>query len=284
MLVRSEEQMNDYPGRSDLQEILSLNSVQNNTRLWFNHVEKIIAFAIVDQYCNLLFEVSPSANAVFIEPEIIAWGIDCVKRNNTAAGICYALDASCREDDQVRVACLERFGFTREDMTSLELILWLNNAIPQLDVPKGFMIRPMQSDRDLLALINLHHAAFENSKMSVQERIAIMNMPEYRPELDLLAENQDGRLAAYCMGSIGDDVTPQFGCKVGFINTVATHPDFQCLGLAKALILNLLREFQVFGLKVAMLGTSSENIPMQHIAKNLGFQLLSSKLWFTLAI
>ncbi len=53
--VRPAERIADYPGPTDLHELLSLPAVQANTRLWLDKGQ-IVAFALVDSYNNLVFE------------------------------------------------------------------------------------------------------------------------------------------------------------------------------------------------------------------------------------
>jgi len=64
----------------------------------------------------------------------------------------------------------------------------------------------------------------------------------------------------------------------------ACIPTFKNRDLARALILTGLHLLRERGLAYATLGTSSENVAMQAAAQSAGFQLESSKVWFSKAV
>jgi ribosomal protein S18 acetylase RimI-like enzyme len=94
---------------------------------------------------------------------------------------------------------------------------------------------------------------------------------DYERELDLVAVAPDGRLAAYVFGHYNREEMALCGQKIGFTDPVATHPDFQGKGLARALLLEAQRRLKERGMQAARLGTSSENIAMQKAAEAAGF-------------
>ena len=108
----------------------------------------------------------------------------------------------------------------------------------------------------------------------------MMRGPEYDPELDLLAVTPVGRFVAYCVCSISQQENIRTGRNEGYTDPIATHPEFQRQGLARALLLTGLRLLKERGMDTAVLGTSSENIPMQQAATAVGFRLQSTRLWF----
>jgi mycothiol synthase len=278
--VRPAERLTDYPGVVDLHELLALPEVQANTRLWFATNGQIAAFAFVDSYQNLRFEFNQLASAANVESDIIAWGISCIQRTMQERGETLTLDTSCREDDIERLALLARHGFVPEDIKSLHMVRSLHEPIPVPQLPAGFTIRPVAGEHEAEALVTLHQAAFGTNNMTVAERLAMMRVPVYDLELDLLVIAPDGRLAAYCMCSISEQENERTGRKEGYTDPIATHPDYQRLGLAKALLLTGLHELKRRGMETAVLGTSSHNIAMQRTAESVGFQVQSTKLWF----
>lgn len=64
---------------------------------------------------------------------------------------------------------------------------------------------------------------------------------------------------------------------------LGTHPTYQRLGLAKALIMTGMRLLKARGMDTALLGTSSKNAVMQHTAEAIGFRSVSNTLWYYLA-
>ena len=109
----------------------------------------------------------------------------------------------------------------------------------------------------------------------------MMHLPDYDAELDLVVAAPQGRLAAYCMCAIHREENKRSGRAEGFTDPVATHPDFQRRGLARALLLTGLNKLKQRGMDTAVLGTSSENLAMQQVAQSVGFFIRSKTLWFS---
>ena len=65
---------------------------------------------------------------------------------------------------------------------------------------------------------------------------------------------------------------------------MATHPEYQGRGLAKALLLTGLRLLRERGLETALMGTSSENEKMQRAAEAVGFRVESTRVWFVRSV
>ena len=61
------------------------------------------------------------------------------------------------------------------------------------------------------------------------------------------------------------------GRKDGHTDPIATHPDFQRLGLARALMLAGMRLLKERGMHTARLGTSQDNLAMIQTARRVGF-------------
>ncbi len=277
--VRPADRITEYPSVVDLQEALALTHVQENTRLWFDN-DRMIGFAFVDPYNNLRFEFDQQATHPDIESEIVTWGVECIRRAIQESGESLTLAASCRDDDVERIALLERHGFVMQEMRSLRMARSLNEPIPTLETPVGFSLCHVTGEQEAESLVALHRAAFGTENMTAEERLAMMRVPEYDPELDLLAIAPDGRFAATCMCSISQEENERIGRNEGYTDPIATHPDFQRHGLAQALLLTGLYKLKQRGIDTAVLGTSSENIAMQRTAQAVGFRVQSTKLWF----
>jgi len=282
--IRPAARMSDYPSMVDLHELLTLRNVQENTRLWLDAKGSMVGYAFVDHYNNLQFEFDPHSAHPDIESEMVSWGVACIRRAMQEHGETLALDASCREDDTERIMLLERHGFVRLETRSLQMIRPLDLPIPEPQLPAGFMIRHAAGEQEVEALVALHRAAFGTENMTVEERLAMMRVPDYDAALDLLAVVPGGELAAYCLCSISREENERTGQHVGYTDPVATHPAYQRRGLAQALLLAGMRELKARGMEAAMLGTSSENAAMQRAAESVGFYVQSTTLWFTKAV
>lgn len=279
--ARSLDRITDYPGVVDLRELLALTQVQDNTRLWFDAGAQLIGFAFVDPYHNLRFEFDQSVATLAVEREIVTWGETCLRRVMPTTDEPQQLDASCRADNTERIALLERHGFVRQALSSLQFVRPLDEPIPTPHLPPGFTLRGVAGEHEVEALVTLHRAAFATNHMTVAERLAMMRVPEYDAELDLIAVGPDGRLAAYCFCSVSQEENERTGRNEGYTDPIATHPDFQHRGLAKALLLTGLHKLKQRGVAAAALGTSSANRAMRSLAQAVGFQVRSTTLWFS---
>lgn len=270
-----------YPIATDLYEELAEVEAQVTARLWENDRGELIGFAYVSRYQNLVDVFDARAYTPALESELIAWVVSAVQRRNQEKGETQTLDASSLEDDWARLAFLERAGFERQEETSLLLARPIAAPLPLPQLPPGFTIRPMGGEAEVEAYVALHQAAFGTENMTVEYRRTIMSAPDYLPELDLVAVAPNGDLAAFCVCQIFPDDNPRAGGqKEGWTDPVGTHPNYQRLGLARALILTGMGLLKARGIDTVVLGTSSKNIAMQRTAEALGFQRVSNTLWF----
>jgi mycothiol synthase len=278
--IRPAEWSNEYPNSSDLQEAMARPSIRERTRLWVDERDHLAAFAFVlEPYNNLVFEVAPEAE-LEIENEIIALGMKCATRPSDL-GAEDSLDTSCREDDLRRVALLKRQEFTQLELNTLQMACKLDQPISPVQLPEGFTIQAIKGMQEVDSVVALHRSAFGTSNMSREERLAIMRAPEYDPALDLVVIAPDNRFAAYCTCSILTAENKRSRMKIGHTDPVAVHPDFQRLGLARALLLKGTQLLKDRGMEIAMLSTSSDNLAMQRAAKSAGFRVYSKKIWFS---
>lgn len=279
--IRPPERAADFPSAIDLRELLALSQVQADTALWRNAAGQLAAYSLVDQYNNLLFEWDPQLISPDLPGEIIAWGVARRRARPAEDDEPPTLDASCSADNLERIALLEAHGFVREPVYSIHLARDLSAPISQPVLPPGFTIRPAGGAAEAEAWVVLHRAAFGTERMELEERLAMLAEPEYDPQLDLVAVAPDGRLAAYCMVQISREENARTGRSEGYTDPVATHPDFQRRGLARALLLTGLHLLKDRGIATALMGTSSENTPMLETARSVGFGVVSTGVWFS---
>jgi ribosomal protein S18 acetylase RimI-like enzyme len=269
--IRPSDHLNDYPAKVDLEENLASAEIQANTRLWFDG-KQLIGYAYVDEFRNLRWEIESHYVERFGR-EIVEWGESCILRM-LAKGDTSTLDASCREDYTARISFLKKHGFCQTDDLTVGMIRRLNEPLPEPELPVGFVIRPVKGTQEAEAIASTHRLAFGTDYMTTENRLAIMNTSEYYPSLDLVAIAPDRTIAAYCTCSANEEN------KEGSTDTVATHPRFQRMGLARALLLTGLQLLKERGIEMAGLGTSGDNIAMQKTAESVGFVTKYRVLWF----
>jgi mycothiol synthase len=260
----------------DFEEQILLAASRASLRLW-KHNDQLLGFAYVDAYNNLWFDTEPENSCpAQLEAEIVAWGAACLKSRSPDSEAGSTLDCCCRSDNHQRVQLLERHAFSLQPIRSLRYARSLTEPVKIHPLPAGFSIRCVNGEDEVDPLVALHRAAFGTDYMTNEERLAIMSAPQYVREMDLIAVAPNGELAAFCIGGFSD---PEH--KTGYTDPIGTHPHYQQLGLAKAIVSFTLRRLQNAGAQSAELGTSSENIALQKLADALGFTCVSEKLWFS---
>jgi ribosomal protein S18 acetylase RimI-like enzyme len=278
---RPAERITDFPSLVDLQEMLGVTEIQANTGLWQDRDGRLAGFAILDE-TQLIFELAPSRAQDDLGQEIIRWGMQRVHECSGVSAPSMGLETSCRDDDAPRCSLLEGAGFQRLPWGTVLLARSLAEPIPAAQPPPGFTIRPLAGESEASAWVALHRLAWGTENMTLEYRLSMMRIPSYDPDLDLVAVAPDDSLAAYSVCYISPEENALSGRKVGYTDPIATHPEYQRLGLAKALLLTGLDLLRQRGMHTACLGTSSENIAMQCAARSVGFQLEHTWLRYSL--
>jgi mycothiol synthase len=262
----------------DFEEHIRLPGVRSTMRVWIRG-ESLLAFAYVDGYCNLWFDADGPAAWAECEEELLAWAEECIRQGNREKVVHDTLDCACRSDQQQRIQVLQRHAFELQSIRTIRYSLLLGLPMGSHPLPPGFFIREVHEQDRLEDLVALHRAAFATDHMTVAERKAIMQSPLYDPALDLLVVAPHGQLAAFCLaGFAGKDRLTAFTDPIG------THPHFQRLGLARVLVSAALLRLKQRGAERVDFATSSGNIPMNSLARSLGFRQVSEKLWFSKSI
>ncbi len=268
--------MNDFPVKVNIEENMANEKIRAGTRLWFEG-DCPIGWAYVDDGNNLRWEVEKQFEDS-VGAEMVAWGEACIRSGRELnTGETCTLDASCREEDLERLEFIRQHGFRQTDVSSVGMKRLLSEPIPEPALPHGFSIRAIKGTEEAEAVASTHRSAFGTEYMTTENRLIIMNSSEYDPSLDLVVIAPDDSIAAYCTCSVNAN-------GEGYTDPVATHPRFQRLGLAKALLLKGMQLLKERGMESASLGTSGNNIAMQRTAEAVGFRLEYKTLWFEKAI
>lgn len=122
-----------------------------------------------------------------------------------------------------------------------------DETAPSLGAVAGCIRRAFDSKNDL-----------EGTLRSLQAN------PMYRPELSVVARAPDGTVAAYCRGT----VDPANG--VCGIDPVCTDPDYQGLGLGKAVVRACLATQRALGGRFSYIGSAAEPAPGTFLYRSLG--------------
>ena len=155
------------------------------------------------------------------------------------------------EDQAVPIAAFEQAGFRCQSVVSENAwckgLLVRDASLPVVagHVPDGFRLRELAGETEAQAYVDLHRAAFQSTNMTLDWRLRTLAQPAYRPELDLVVEAPDGRLAGFLVGWL--DARGRGQGPAGQVEPMGVHPDFQRRGLGRALLAEAVRRMGKLG-------------------------------------
>jgi ribosomal protein S18 acetylase RimI-like enzyme len=121
--------------------------------------------------------------------------------------------------------------------------------------------------RDYPARVDLHRAAWFRSSFDLRRYLRVRAIDVFEPELDLIVETAEGRLASFCIGWVDRRL------GVGSFEPVGTHPDFRRLGLGQQVTYEGLRRMKAMGMHSAKIGTAGFNERAFALYCSCGFEL-----------
>ena len=170
--------------------------------------------------------------------------------------------------DSPRQQVLAARGYQQKDWFGMDRRLRFGEwPIPAAQLPEPYRLRTVRAGNadDCARIAALLNAAFNRSSHSVAEYVNFtLHSPSYRPDLDLVAEAEDGTFAAL----VG--VTYEPINRYGVFEPVCTHPDHQRHGLARALMLEGLLRLKALGARDAWVGTG-DMLPANALYDSMGF-------------
>ncbi|MGI5211597.1 GNAT family N-acetyltransferase [Plantactinospora sp. CA-290183] len=166
--------------------------------------------------------------------------------------------------DTVRIDLLTRLGFVRfrtwDDVRERDLA----GPLPAPSVPPGFLVRAARpADAERLAVAR--NQSFGEDWTGELYSSAVMAKPGYDPEREIVAEAPDGRIAAFAVYWTDDRN------RVGHVEPVGTHREFQRRGLARAVMLEAMYRMRAAGMTTVTLNHNSDNLAARRLYESLGF-------------
>jgi ribosomal protein S18 acetylase RimI-like enzyme len=135
-------------------------------------------------------------------------------------------------------------------------------------LPEGFTVCEVSNLDDGRLRAQVTHAAFNSTiewESYAAEYAQYISSAVYDGGRDLFVRSPDGRGASAC--TIWFDAVN----RVGMFEPVATHPAFQCKGLAKAVMAEGLRRMQAAGMLRAVVGFDPNNVAALALYTSMGF-------------
>lgn len=245
-----------------------------NGRLWFDPAGRLAAWAVLQTpFWMLDFATAPLADLL---PDLLAWA------ESTAAALALEPEghscwfAAVLETQPETMRALRQAGWrdVSDDSESpwsqvlLKLAEDVQPEAPQL--PPGFVVRPLDGEREVDAYVDLHQRVFGSRNMTSAWRLRTLQRPEYRPELDLVIAAPEGRLAAFCVGWY-DRARPG-GVVTTQIEPLGVDEAFRGLGLGRAILDEEIRRMQALGARQILVETDNDRGPALALYHAAGFE------------
>ncbi len=148
----------------------------------------------------------------------------------------------------------------------------LDKALLPAQAKGEFQVRACKGEPEVTARARAQYGAFGSIvpfERYLERFRYFMRSIVYCHNLDIVAIAPDGQIGAFCMVWI-DSIN-----KVGLFEPVGTHPDFQCKGLGKAVMLEGLRRLQAGGMRQAIVSTFEDNLAAIKLYESVGFQIVN---------
>ena len=218
--------------------------------LWETGENEIAAVLNREEAGNAYLQVHPHLRTPELEEEMIALAEErlAVQREDKRA-VAVWTDAQ----DTLRLDVLKRRGYTRGKWAEHQWRRDLDAPIPDVPIPPAYTVRALGDVDELPARSwaswrGFHPGEPDEDYEGWEWYLNIQHCPLYRRDLDLVVVAPGGEIASFCTLWY-DDVT-----RSAYIEPVATVPEHQRLGLARAAIAEGLRRLQRLGAKRAFVG------------------------------
>ncbi len=241
----------------------------------------MVGFAAWQIYWAVLdYFVRPGMHQQDVETGIFSWAMQLFRELDAERGRPLPYWVEYRDDDGERQRIIEAHGFQLDDDYQYVYMSHpLAEPLPESVLPNGFTIRPFAGEREVRDYVELHRAAFESTSMTPGWRLRTLSMPQYVPELDIVAVAPDGSLAGFCVGWFNAER------RTGQFEPIGVHPRFQHMGLGRALLLESLRRFRVSGAQTVLAETNDDREVALNAYKSVGFEpihrVFRKGLWVT---
>jgi ribosomal protein S18 acetylase RimI-like enzyme len=150
----------------------------------------------------------------------------------------------------------------------------LERELPKVPLPEGFTLRRVEAS-DAFQRAQAQHRAFE-AELPFEEYLGkyqhFMASPGFARGREWIVAAPDGRVASFCMA------WPDRASRIGQIDPVGTHPEFQRKGFGKAVMFAGLRDLQSAGMRTARICVRASNAAAVGLYEGMGFRRMERLL------
>jgi len=179
------------------------------------------------------------------------------------------LETSALAEDEAAIAVLGARGYAEvTDGPWFALAIRDLEQVEEPELPPGYTLRTVAGESDLERRVEIHRAAWEPSRFTLESYRDVRATWPYREDLDCVVEARDGSFAAYALAWYDDEN------RVGEFEPVGTHPAHRRLGLGRAVNLYALQRLRDVGADRALVmcrGDDAYPIP-KRLYESVGFR------------
>jgi predicted N-acetyltransferase YhbS len=161
-----------------------------------------------------------------------------------------------KDNDTEFEAIAESMGFEKGDQYLEAMSQYqIPEIFPEISLPEGFKLKSLANDNDLNKVNRVLWRGFDHQgkpNPDLTGRKLMQSAPNYRKDLNIIVEAPTGEFVSYC-GMWYDPVN-----QVGYVEPVATDPDYRMMGLGKAAVLEGIRRCGKLGATVAYVATDKK--------------------------
>jgi mycothiol synthase len=248
----------------------------DNCQIWMDAEGQVLAWAVMQ---TPFWTIDYACHPGFVgelHPQILSWADQRARllRGTPFGHPMWFVNVFDTQTD--RIHDLEEAGFASqanvgENSWSKVLIQCaIAGSIADCPAPNGFTIRPLDGQNGIAAYVELHRATFESNSMTIEWRSRSVRHPGYVADLDLVATDPAGRLAAFCVCWLKQDAETG---TTGQIEPVGVRKDVRKLGLGRSILSEGLRRLRHLGAQQVCVETDNYRDAAFHLYESVGFRV-----------
>jgi len=253
---------------------------EQNAQLWFNTKNELVGWLILqtpfwmmDYVCHPEFEAE-------LFTEMIKWADSRAKIiTDTRFGHdCWFMHAFSKHKNRVQILINAGFSCQADvgENSWSKVLMQRPGSIPVkvYQPPAGFTIRPLNGQEEVEAYVSLHQTIFESKNMTEEWRSRTLMHNTYKPELDLVVADANGRLCAFCVCWFDEE------SKTGHIEPLGCHPDYRKYALGRVAFSHGLQRLSLMGATNIFVETDDYRNTAFRLYDFFGFEIKEEVLIF----
>jgi ribosomal protein S18 acetylase RimI-like enzyme len=244
----------------------------SDTRVWPRADGSLAAFAWLDppQLGDAI--VDPADEIPMLDEALVWLEAEFCARGHSSITVVVV------DGDRARVEALTRRGYAPGEGGNARLWHRLRTEPSPPALPSGFALGHVSSERDLERRAFVETDSFDIEGVTVTAdrwRVLSERLPDYRPDLDLLAIAPDGG------GASASTVWYDEATRCGEFEAVGTSKAYRRKGLARAVITEGLRRLRDLGATTAVVYTQMTNDSAIALYRSCGFEIAGQDCGWT---